>query len=137
MQVHVTTSFARVLRWSLYLSQFEYQLTFCGTMHAQTLTRYLVYHFHILPISHNLKIVRLCQHLDDSPLTAKHIQKGKDILLSMIAQYVLQGWPNSVDSQPALRLFIECKLELSVHQNCILWGSRVVIPEKYRKHMLS
>ena len=132
---------ARVRRWSLYLSQFEYQLTFRGTLahaNADALSR--------LPLPHSpdiaqppAEVVLLCQHLDDSPVTAKHIQEGtsKDVLLSMVAQYVLQGWPNSVDSQPALRPFFERKLELSVHQNCILWGSRVVTPEKYREHALS
>ena len=34
------------------------------------------------------------------------------------------------------RLCLERKLELSVYQGCILWGSRVVIPEDYREHVL-
>ena len=80
----------------------------------------------------------LCQHLDDSPITAKHIQEktSKDPLLSTVEQFVLQGWPDSISAQPALRPFFECKLELSVYQGCTLWGSRVVIPEDYREHVL-
>ena len=69
---------ARVRRWSLYLSQFEYQLTFRGTLaHANADVLYR------LPLPHSpdiaqppAEIVLLCQHLDDSPVTAKHIQEG-------------------------------------------------------------
>ena len=92
---------ARIRRWSLYLSQFEYRLTFCGTTvhaNADVLSRLP------LPISSDLEqppaeVVMLCQHLDDSSVSAKHVQDGtsKDTMLSSVAQYVLQGWPNSVD----------------------------------------
>ena len=132
---------ARIRRWSLYLLQFEYRLTFRGTKahaNADALSRLPLPSFPDIQ-QPPAEVVLLCQHLDDSPVTAKHIQDGtsKDALLSIVAQYVLQGWPNSVASQPALRPFFERKLELSVHQGCILWGSRVVIPEKYREHVLS
>ena len=66
---------ATVRRWSLYLSQFGYQLTFHGTLahaNADVLSR--------LPLPHSpniaqppAEVVLLCQHLDDSPVTAKHI----------------------------------------------------------------
>ena len=79
-------------------------------------------------------MVLLCQHLDDSPITAE--QNSKDPLLSMVEQFVLQGWPKCITTQPALRPFFECKLELSVYQGCIMWGTRVVIPEEYREHVL-
>ena len=131
---------ARVRRWSLYLSQFEYRLTFRRTTahaNADALSRLP------LPVQPEIEqpppeMVLLCQHLDDSPITAKHIQEktSKDPLLSTVEQYVLQGWPNSISAQPALRPFFERKLELSVYQGCILWGSRVVIPEDCRGHVL-
>ena len=120
---------ARVRRWSLYLSQFEYRLTFRRTTahaNADALSRLP------LPSCPDIdqpppEVVLLCQHLDNSPVTAKHVQEGttNDPLLSTVKQYVLQGWPNSVASQPALQPFFERRLELSVHQVCILWGSRV------------
>ena len=84
------------------------------------------------------EMVLLCQHLDDTPITAKHIQEktSKDPLLFTVEQFILQGWPDSISAQPTLRPFFERKLELSVYQGCILWGSRVVIPEDYREHVL-
>ena len=131
---------ARIRRWSLYLSQFEYRFTFRRTTahaNADALSR--------LPLPAQPEIeqpppemVLLCQHLDNSPITAKHIQEEtkRDPVLSTVEQYVLQGWPNSVSSQPALRPFFERKLELSVYQGCVLWGSRVVLPDKYHEHVL-
>ena len=130
---------ARVCRWS-YLSQFEYRLTFRWTTahtNADALSRLP------LPVQPEIEqlspeMVLLCQHLDDSPITAKHIKEktSKDPLLSTVEQFVLQGWPDSISAQPALRPFFECKLELAVYQGCILWGSHVVIPEDYREHVL-
>jgi hypothetical protein len=77
---------ARVRRWSLYLSQFEYRLTFRRTTahaNADALSRLP------LPVQPEIEqpppeMVLLCQHLDDSPVTAKHIQEktSKDPLLS-------------------------------------------------------
>ena len=83
-------------------------------------------------------MVLLCQHLNDSPSTAKHIQveSNKDPLLSKVQQYILQSWPDFIASQPALRPFFECKLELSVYQGCNMCGSRVLIPEKYYEQVL-
>ena len=124
---------ARIRRWSLYLSQFEYRFTFRRTTahaNADALSRLP------LPVQPEIQqpppeMVLLCQHLNDSPIIAKHIQveSNKDPLLSKVQQYILQGWPDSIASQPALRPFFERKLELSVYQGCIVCGSRVVIPE--------
>ena len=85
---------AWVCRWSLYLSQFKYRLTFRRTTahaNADALSR--------LPLPVQLEIqqpppevVLLCQHLDDSPITSKQIQEetDKDPLLSTVRHKVGQ-----------------------------------------------
>ncbi|CAC5376399.1 unnamed protein product [Mytilus coruscus] len=41
--------------------------------------------------------------------------------------YVLQGWPAS-NADDKLRPYFSRKLELSLHDGCLLWGNRVVVP---------
>ncbi len=131
---------ARVCRWFLYLSQFEYHLTFRRTTehaNADALSR--------LPLPTELDtqlalpdMVQLFQHLDDSPVTAKQIAKEtrKDSVLSTVELYSRQGWPDSIDSHPEFQPYFDRKLELSVEQHCVLWGSRVIIPETCREAVL-
>ena len=46
----------------------------------------------------------------------------------------MNGWTNTEKAN--LEPFLNRKLEFSVHQGCIFWGVRVVIPEKLRKRVL-
>ena len=124
---------ARVRRWS-YLSQFEYHLTFRRTTADANADAPQRFPLQVQPEIEQppSEMVFLCQHLDDSPITAKHIQEktSKD---HRVEQFVLQGWPDLIS---ALRPFFEQKLKLSVYQGCILWGPHVVIPEDYCEHVL-
>ena len=43
-------------------------------------------------------------------------------------KFILHGWPNHIQD-PVLRPYTARKLELSVHDGCILWGSRVIVPK--------
>ena len=88
---------ARVKRWSLYLSMFEYTLVFRNTTahaNADALSR--------LPLpekpEENLQpaeLVLLTTHLENSPVSSAQIAEAtrKDPVLSTVAQFVGQGWP--------------------------------------------
>jgi len=98
---------ARVRRWSLYLSMFEYHLTFRNTSahaNADALSRLP------LPTQPALdqpppELILLVDHLSNSPVTAKHIQvqTNKDATMATALQYVLQGWPNCLEPHSALQ----------------------------------
>ena len=49
--------------------------------------------------------------------------------------FTLHGWPQALDD-PVLQPYFSRKQELSVDRGCVLWGLRVVIPEKYRVRLL-
>ena len=53
-------------------------------------------------------------------------------MLSKVRRFVLNGWPCDVTAEEVLRPYISKKDELSVHNGCLLWGSRVVIPPQGR-----
>lgn len=48
---------------------------------------------------------------------------------------ILNGWPAKMTDNKFKPYFNRCN-ELNVHQNCVLWGSRVVIPTVLQKHIL-
>ena len=75
---------------------------------------------------------------NEFPLNSVTISKYslKDPLISKLMILTKEGWlENTNDDQ--LKPFFSRKDELSVEQNCLLWGFRVVIPEKLRKTVLN
>ncbi|CAK1597674.1 unnamed protein product [Parnassius mnemosyne] len=59
----------------------------------------------------------------------------RDRTLSRVSHYVLSGWPDRVtDSE--LRPYWLHRSELSFHEECILFGCRVVVPPSLREPCL-
>ena len=84
------------------------------------------------------ELVLLVDHLNSSPITADQIKQAtrRDPDLSTIHQYVQQGWPHRHAVPNHLMPFYERRDELSAHDGCLLWGSRVVVPKTYRSDVL-
>ena len=82
-------------------------------------------------------MVLLVEHLDESPITSKDIASwtSKDATLSQIRQFIQQGFPDS-SPEPGMEPFVRRQTELSVLNGCILWGSRVFVPEPGRQPVL-
>ena len=58
----------------------------------------------------------------------------KDPVLSRVKDFVMHGWPGKVDAN--LEPYHRQRDELSVDQNCVLWGLRVIIPERHQSALL-
>ena len=132
---------ARIRRWSLYLSMFEYTLKFRRTTahaNADALSRLP------LPVEPAVavtppELVLLTEHLSNSPISADQIrmQTRKDPVLRPTLQYLEQGWPATMDKEsPLYPLFLR-RAELSLFEGCVLWGTRVVIPSDHREAVLT
>ena len=129
---------ARIRRWSLLLSMYEYTLKFRRTEahgNADALSRLP------LPVAPPKtetppELVLLMEHLEDSPVTADQIRvwTRRDPSLSSVVQCLRQGWPTQ--SSPELHPFWSKKSELSLYHGNILCGSRVVVPVQGRAAVL-
>ena len=77
----------------------------------------------------------LLETLQSSPVNAKQIAEwmAKDPVLSKVKKWLSQGWTDTDDHAEELRPYRQRKEELSLQDGCILWGSRVVVPEQGRK----
>ncbi|KAL5267338.1 hypothetical protein ACHWQZ_G004399 [Mnemiopsis leidyi] len=60
-----------------------------------------------------------------------------DVTLSKVKKFVLEGWPQKLrDDQKDLKPYFERRDELSCEKGCVLWGTRIVVPQKLRQDVL-
>ena len=125
-----TMASARIQRWALILAAYDYSITYRpGEKHANAdvLSR--------LPLpeapSHIPipgETILLMDTLQSSVVTVRQIRTWteRDPVLSRVRDLILQGWRYTTDRD--LKPYQQRKDELSVHDGCVLWGSRVVVP---------
>jgi len=126
----------RIQRWGIILRAYEYKMIYRpGKDHANAdcLSR--------LPLKITKAVksedhVFMMNEIACTTLTAKDIKEWTryDKVLSKVHHYLLTGWPE--DEDPELTAYRIRKDELSLHDGCILWGMRVVIPSKGRNQVL-
>lgn len=136
-----TMAAARIQRWAIILSAYDYHIEYCPSeknSNADGLSRVplpemtdggtaaLSEHIHAL----------IAEHFEQAPLKAEHVSRvtRRDKVLSKVLKYVMEGWPMNVDEN--LKAYHLRRLELSAERGCVLWGTRVIIPEKLRKIVL-
>ena len=134
-----TMSAARIQRWALTLSAYEYTIVFKQgekNGNADGLSR-LPRPVTVDEQPEPAETILLLEHMETMPITAQHIKQWtwKDPILSQVLGFVQSGWPDKSD-QEELSPFFARKLELSILDCCLLLGGRLIIPEKGRKSML-
>ena len=85
------------------------------------------------------EVVLLVEALEDAPMTYAQIQRWtkRDPLLSKVSQFILHGWREERnEGDEELKPYWTRRWELSLHEGCILWGNRVVIPTHGREYVL-
>ena len=134
--IPVTCS-ARLQRWSLKLSMFEYEFEYIkgiDNVNGDFLSR--------LPLPETSEIeepyelIFVIKSLDQMPITCedirKHTDENKDLL--KLKEYILNGFPSKLD--PELAKFNNIIDELSIVKGCIMYRNRVYIPENIRSEVL-
>lgn len=140
---------ARLQRWALLLASYNFEIKYRrgrDIPHADALSR--------LPLQTEDKEEQVNNHFSAvvnfvdfvtvdrdgvSIVTSRDVatETNKDALLSRVRDYVWYGWKNARPKEdPELMPFWQRREELSVDCNCIVWGSRVVIPSKLRAPVL-
>ena len=126
-----TMASARIQRWALTLRSYDYEIRYrkgSQQANADGCSRLpLPVSAQEIPIPGETILV--IEHLDTMPVAAKQVRPWTqcDLVLSKVLQFVLQGWPEQVASK--LKPFFHCHNELSVEDNCIMWGHRVIPPQ--------
>ena len=128
---------SRVQRWALTLSAYNYKLVYkpgAKNGNADALSR--------LPlkdsVNHTPKpadYVFVMNHMESTPVTPDYIREwtSRDPVLSQVREFVLKGWPSQ--GSPDIAPYWKRRDELSVHDGCIMWGARVIIPPQGRNRL--
>ncbi|XP_046559854.1 uncharacterized protein K02A2.6-like [Haliotis rubra] len=134
---------SRIKRSSLKLATFQYNIEYRTSKqnaNADLLSR--------LPLSlmedsteSDTELVLLLSQVDeDLPITAQAVARAtdNDKLLHQVQQLTLEGWPEEPDHvSQELKPFYQRRLELTVEQGVVMWGTRVLIPTIYREALLN
>ena len=126
---------ARMQRWALLLSAYDYQLEFRPSQshsNADGLSRLPLQTTSPVAYSAEPTIFNISQ-LESLPVTARNATK-KDPILSKVFLYTQQGWP--VEVPTALQQYHTRYHELTIEQGCLLWGIRVLIPKVFQSVIL-
>ena len=131
-----TLAALRLQRWSLILMTYNYDVKYKRSedhANADYLSR--------APVDiakENMEAeVNYFSHTDKLPIHARDIKEAtrKDRILAKVLEFTMNGWPNHVDDDELLPFYTR-RHELSCDQGCLLWGMRVIIPQKLQERML-
>lgn len=136
----------RLQRWAILLSTFRYSIKHIQGKenYADWLSRLPLAKTKMstkkFPILHDIDETYLNNIRDSNfaSLDWKMVQKTtrEDLVLCQTMRYCLDGWPDTKPKDDRLRTMWEKREALSVENNCLLWGHRVIIPEKLRTLVL-
>jgi hypothetical protein len=134
-----TLAALRMQRWALQLMAYDYTIEFRPTAqhgNVDGLSR-LPLEENDGPDCHEETEVNWMQ-LSSLPILAKDIcrETRRDAVLAKVLDYSRQGWPSRQHLSCELHPFDDRKTELSIEQDCLMWGCRVIIPEKLKERML-
>ena len=117
---------ARMQRWAIVLSAYDYQIEYRSSAKYSNCDALSRLSHEDSKISSESEIYSLSAIDRDFPITATDIGKAtlQDPVLSKVLEWVMLGWPEAGTED----LKHYHTRELSCEQNCILWGSRMVIP---------
>ena len=135
----------RVLRFRLRLDRFQYTI-----IHVPGKQLYIADTLSRAPVSQPtmtdsilemLAEMAASSYIEHLPASSKTLDKycqaqNSDLVCSLAKSYCSNGWPHKADIQPNLKPFWEKQGELTVQENLLLCGSRIVVPEALQKETL-
>ncbi|XP_046399364.1 uncharacterized protein K02A2.6-like [Ischnura elegans] len=127
----------RLQRWAIILQGYDFQIKYIKATEnrvADGLSR--------LPLREEEVEIKEFSYIELGerkflPVTVKRVRQEsqRDPLLAKVLDYCMFGWP--VKGEENVKPYFNRKMELSVEQGCLMWGNRVVIPEKLRPIILN
>lgn len=124
----------RLQRWALILAAFDFSIQYIPSkknIFADALSR--------LPVSDTVQQCSediLIKWVENMPVDSSEVAREtrRDPILSQVLTSIQQGWNDNVNDD--LKAYHEKRFQLSVRNDCILWGIRVVIPKSLRDRVL-
>ena len=130
---------SRIQRWSLTLAAYRYKLVYkpgAANANADGFSR--------LPLPERPEstpdpadYVLIMNHMESTSVNPDKIRQWtqRDPVMSQVYECVLNGWPYECPDKDLAPYFTR-RDELSVHDGCIMWGSRVIVPPQGRNFII-
>ena len=142
---HLDSLPPRVLRFRLRLDQFDYTISHVPGKQlytADTLSRAPV-----PSVKHDTELEELAELLMETHIAHLPASKGRletyrtaqssDPTCSLLMQYCREGWPEKNLEDPMLKPYWEVRGEMTLGENLLLYGGRIVVPESLQEETLS
>lgn len=128
----------RLQRWAVIMSAYNYELQYRKAKQLYV-TDFLSRH----PLQQqdkNDKYVNLLfalnQEILDLNIESIAAETNSDLVLKCVMQHTLNGWSESC-MDDKLKPFWLKRDEISIEQQCLMWGDRVIIPSKLQNFVLN
>ena len=130
---------ARIQRWALILAAYTYSIQYkegSQNANADALSR--------LPLPDTPAVmpvpgetILLMELLESMPVRAEEIRKWtrRSPVLARVLKFIKHGRPSKCPD-PEIQPYFQRQDELSVQDDCILWGNRVVVPPQGRSQVV-
>ena len=130
---------SRLQRWAITLSAYDYEVEYKpSTQHgnADAVSRLPLDIDDDMDNEDEIFCAVEEQQLEKLPLKGKDIKDAteQDSILSQVFNYTLHSWPNNVAAVP--KNVQSKRTQLTLRNGCLMWGLRVVIPQKHRQEVL-
>ena len=136
-----TMASGRIQRWALTLGGYDYSIQYRegkNMANADALSRLPLMTSTQQEVPQPPELVHLVEFLDSTPLSCTQIRvwTDHDPTLSRVRKWVQEGWPAQACTDEDLQPYVRRKDELSTEGGCVLWGIRVILPDRGRKRAL-
>ncbi|XP_055616575.1 uncharacterized protein K02A2.6-like [Toxorhynchites rutilus septentrionalis] len=140
----------RLQRWALTLMLYDFDIQFVRTEefgHADLLSRLMKCHatadeeYVIASVQMEADVNAVLSDSTSSlPVTSEIIaaETSRDPVLQSVVFHINEGWPKyskEIDD-PVVQQFFTRRDSLQIVQGCIMFGDRVVVPDRFRKRIL-
>ena len=130
---------ARLQRWALQLSAYDYTIEFRSTAkhaNADGLSRLPLKGTHAEEGA-DVRVFQVRQ-LDALPIVAEDVRRGtrSDRVLGKVLRFAREGWPSAPPGEE-FKPYFQRKHEMSIENDCLLWGMRVIVPAVFREQLLA
>jgi len=128
---------ARLQRWAIILSAYQYNIEFKYTQHHQNadgLSR-LPLPVNVSSETYGVDVSNVAQ-VDSLLVTATQLGQAthRDSVLSKVWHFTKSGWPLNVSE--TLKPYWTKRNELTIEGNCVMWGIRVIVPQKFQTRVV-
>ena len=131
-------SAARLQRYALFLAGFDYDIEYKSTAkhcNADGLSRLPLQQTEKEETEVDSSEVFHAIQFELLPVTSEAVAREtrRDPILTRVYESIGKGWSIRINGD---KPYYELRNELTVHQGCIVWGIRVVIPDKLQDRVL-